>query len=66
MQVIFPSSEVDSASGTVTGSGTLAPGIGATIMVDFTPDSLGEYRDAISIVTEAGTFEVRCDMIRSD
>lgn len=58
IQVIFPSAGVDSESGTVTGSGNLAPGIGATVLIEFTPDSLGEYHDVLSVVTEAGTFEV--------
>lgn len=43
----------------VTGSGDIAPGVGAKVLVDFTPDSLGEYHDVISVVTEVGTFEVR-------
>lgn len=49
---------MDAESGTVTGSGDLAPGIRATVMIDFTPDSLGEYHDVLCVVTEAGTFEV--------
>ncbi|CAM9600632.1 unnamed protein product, partial [Ectocarpus fasciculatus] len=57
-KVIFPSSEIDPASGVVTGSGEIAPGVRATVLVDFVPDSLGEYHDAISVVTEIGTFEV--------
>eukprot|EP00752_Nemacystus_decipiens_P011479 g10191.t1 len=57
-KVIYPSSEIDPASGVVTGSGELAPGVGAKVLVDFTPDSLGEYHDLISVVTEVGTFEV--------
>ncbi|CAN0583024.1 unnamed protein product, partial [Laminaria digitata] len=40
------------------GSGNLAPGIAANVLIDFTPDSLGEYHDVLSVVTEAGTFEV--------
>ena len=57
-KVIYPSSEIDPGSGVVTGSGELAPGVGAKVLVDFTPDSLGEYHDIISVVTEVGTFEV--------
>lgn len=57
-KVIYPSSEIDPESGVVTGSGELAPGVGAKVLVDFTPDSVGEYHDIISVVTEAGTFEV--------
>lgn len=58
-QVVYPSSEIDPESGMVTGSGEIAPGVGAKVLVDFTPDSLGEYHDIISVVTEVGTFEVR-------
>ncbi|CAB1097206.1 unnamed protein product [Ectocarpus sp. CCAP 1310/34] len=57
-KVMFPSSEIDSASGVVTGTGEIAPGVRATVLVDFVPDSLGEYHDVISVVTEIGTFEV--------
>lgn len=57
-KVIYPSSEIDLEAGVVTGSGDLAPGVGAKVLVDFTPDSLGEYHDIISVVTEIGTFEV--------
>lgn len=57
-KVIYPSSDIDPESGVVTGSGELAPGVGAKVLVDFTPDSLGEYHDIISVVTEVGTFEV--------
>ncbi|CBJ28265.1 conserved unknown protein [Ectocarpus siliculosus] len=57
-KVIFPSSEIDPASGVVTGTGEIAPGVRATVLVDFVPDSLGEYHDVISVVTEIGTFEV--------
>ena len=57
-KVIYPTSEIDPESGVVTGSGELAPGVGAKVLVDFTPDSLGEYHDIISVVTEVGTFEV--------
>eukprot|EP00903_Cladosiphon_okamuranus_P011029 g10416.t1 len=57
-KAIYPSSEIEPESGVVTGSGELAPGVGAKVLVDFTPDSLGEYHDTISVVTEVGTFEV--------
>lgn len=59
VEVVFPSTEADPASGAiVSGSGDLAPGIAAKVSIDFTPDSLGEYHDKLSVVTEAGTFEV--------
>ncbi|CAM9399549.1 unnamed protein product, partial [Hapterophycus canaliculatus] len=57
-KVIFPSSEIEPESGVVTGSGDLAPGVRARVLVDFVPDSLGEYHDVIAVVTEIGTFEV--------
>lgn len=57
-KVLFPSAEVDPESGVVTGSGDLAPGVAARVLIDFAPDNLGEYRDVMSVVTEAGTFEV--------
>ncbi|CAM9959574.1 unnamed protein product, partial [Discosporangium mesarthrocarpum] len=57
-KVIFPLSQGEGEAGTETGKGDLAPGMGARVLVDFLPDSLGDYEDALTVATQAGSFKV--------
>ena len=58
VKVLFPATEIDRESGTVTGSSAIAPGMVARALLDFLPATMRDYHDVLRVVTEAGTFEV--------
>ncbi|KAG5176856.1 hypothetical protein JKP88DRAFT_350967 [Tribonema minus] len=64
--VTFPSTLADEADvaaavaarGCGGGSGLLAPGMAARVLVDFAPDSLGRYDSKLAVLSESGALSV--------
>ena len=58
----FALERIEFAGGT---HGTLAPGMAARCLIRFAPDSLGDYEDGVTLLTEAGKFAVAVEAKRA-